>query len=237
MLPLLKTSGLTPENRVLEVGAGTGKRALEIAKFVEHGEVVGIDISESLLKSASENPANKNRKNLSFQSADIMSKESLSPLGKFDFVYIRLLLQHLNDPLMALENLQGILNPKGRIFIEDIDRDWMAVTPSSPEWAELYLKVKARQNERGGDPHVGPKLGPYLSKAGFTDVRVNLFSVCGENDQVAEWLTYYVPSFLNHLDAETAVQAGHIIEKMKFQCKKEPMFFYQTWFQAWGMKA
>ena len=101
MLPLLKTSGLTPENRVLEVGAGTGKRALEIAKFVEHGEVVGIDISESLLKSASENPANKNRKNLSFQSADIMSKESLSPLGKFDFVYIRLLLQHLNDPLMA----------------------------------------------------------------------------------------------------------------------------------------
>ena len=34
--------------------------------------------------------------------------------------------------------------------------------------------------------------------------------------------------------AEGNTQA--IIKKMRLQCAREDMFFYQTWFQAWGRK-
>jgi hypothetical protein len=110
------------------------------------------------------------------------------------------------------------------------------VVPTNKAWELSYKKVKAGQKKSGGDPNSGRKLGLYLSQAGFTDSKVKLIPVYGENPAVEEWLENYVPSFFIHLDSTQRKKAQKIIERMTAQCHKEPMFFYQTWFQAWGRK-
>ena len=83
---------------------------------------------------------------------------------------------------------------------------------------------------------MGPKLGPYLVRAGLTNVQVKLIPVFGGTDVVKDWLNNYAPSFLNHLSRELAVEGARILGLIREQSMTEQMFFYQTWFQAFGRK-
>lgn len=142
----LRACGLKRNMRVLDVGSGTGHRAKILARFVRNGEVVGIDRSEKLL---SEAQLNLKLKNLIFKKIDFQSFSQLSGIGKFDFVYVRLVIQHLKDPESVLLNLKRIMKPGGIIFLEDTDRDWVSLVPDVVGWEDLYKKVKNGQEKRG----------------------------------------------------------------------------------------
>jgi ubiquinone/menaquinone biosynthesis C-methylase UbiE len=236
LIPALKRSGLTEKMRVLDLGSGTGRRSELISRFVRCGEVLGIDQSDELLDQAKARIKESKLDNISFEKADIMSYKSLRSLGKFDFVYIRLVIQHLKDPLKALANINQIMRPGGIIFLEDTDRDWVSVVPEIPAWEKMYRVIKDGQTKRGGDPRSGRKLGYYLATSGFTKLKLNMLPVCGSNSEVLNWLDNYVPSYLIHLDAKKAASANEILKKIRSKCLSEPMFFYQTWFQASGVK-
>jgi ubiquinone/menaquinone biosynthesis C-methylase UbiE len=237
LVPTLVSIGLTSDMKVLEVGVGTGTRAIELAKFLKNGSLVGIDVSNDLLKKTRQNLISSGLKNTSLTVADITSKSSLQGLGTFDFIHVRLLIQHLKKPVYALKNLNYLLKPGGKIFLEDTDRDWVNVVPSNKSWDKLYEKVKKGQKLRGGDPNCGRKLGFHLTQAGFTDVKVSLVPVYGENEQVEEWLNNYVPSFFIHLNEKDRTLGLKIVNEMKRYCSANPMFFFQTWFQAYGKKS
>ncbi len=235
-IPTLKSSGLTATMRVLDVGSGTGDRALALAKFLRSGEVVGIDRSQDLITSAAALVAKKKCQNLTLEVADVFAPSSLKPLGRFDFIHMRLVLQHLQEPVQALKNLRSLLVPGGTIFVEDTDRAWMTVVPPVDGWEPLYLRIQKGQAALGGDPYSGRKLAWYLAQAGFEQVTTKLHPVTGGREQVLAWVEHYAPSYLNFLPLRQRPAARKLLDRIKTEAEAQAMFFHQVWFQATGLR-
>lgn len=93
------------------------------------------------------------------------------PEGEFDFIAMRLVLEHVPDPVAALESLSRLLRPGGRIFIisndfENHTRTW----PPVPELDPLYEAYCASRRKDHGDPCIGRRVPRLLASSGFSIV-------------------------------------------------------------------
>ncbi len=101
-----------PGDRVLDVGCGGGPTSIQIAQLVgPDGRVVGVDISEVILRHARSQPDLP--ANLEFRLADAGSED----LGdaRFDLVFSRFGVMFFADPVAAFTNLRRSLKPGGRL--------------------------------------------------------------------------------------------------------------------------
>jgi hypothetical protein len=99
------------------------------------------------------------------------AEESGLPENSFDFITMRLVLEHVPDPVLALEKLRRLLRPGGRIFIisndfENHTRTW----PPVPELHDLYVAYRAHRRQDQGDPTIGRRVPRLLASAGFAVV-------------------------------------------------------------------
>ena len=234
LLPQLREVGLKKNMNFLEVGSGTGTRSIAVAKYLTQGRVVGIDISESLLDHANKKILASGLKNLSLQKMDLFEL-NFEP-DTFDFVYVRLVLQHLPNPVAALKNLHRVMRPGGFIFLEDTDRDWLTIFPTTKNWEKIYAEIKKAQIHRGGDSQCGRKLASFLNQSGFKEVEMNLVPVFGTGRIFSDWLKNYAPSFFNHFQSRELKEKIKVLEDLKKMHKKKPLYMHQVWFQAWGRK-
>jgi len=231
--PLIQL-GLRENMRVLDVGSGSGVRSIALSRFLKSGRVVGVDTSETLLKRANELRRSEGISNVEFVREDL---NSLSfPGSAFDFAYMRLVLQHLSDPLKALRNIKRVLIPGGTLFIEDTDRDWMMVYPFPKGWLEYYERVKRGQVRKGGDPRTGRKLADYLRRAGFVEIESMVVPVHGTGDIFMNWLEYYAPTFANNVSEAEGKNGAKLLQAMRRMHRRSPIFLSQLWFQAAGRK-
>jgi len=105
-------SYLSPTDRVLEVGCGTGSTALLLATNV--GEIVASDISRNMIKIATEKARNQSVPNAKFITADLFDGAIES--GPYDVVLALNLLHLLEDTSAAVQRIKDLLKPGG-IFI------------------------------------------------------------------------------------------------------------------------
>ena len=89
----------------------------------------------------------------------------------FDFITMRLVLEHVPDPVVALESLRRLLRPGGRLLIisndfENHTRTW----PPVPELDSLYEAYCASRRNDNGDPCIGRRVPRILAAAGFSVV-------------------------------------------------------------------
>jgi ubiquinone/menaquinone biosynthesis C-methylase UbiE len=106
-------------SRVLEVAPGPGYWSVELARLGSY-EIVGLDISESLVKIATEN-ARKAGVDVEFRrgNASAMPFDS----GSFDFIYCRAAFKNFSEPIAALAEMYRVLKPGGRAVIVDLRKD------------------------------------------------------------------------------------------------------------------
>ena len=126
----------TPENsRILEVAPGPGYLAIELAKRGRY-EIVGLDISESLVRIAREN-ARMESVSIDFQhgNASAMSFDDNS----FDLVVCRAAFKNFTQPVEALDEMYRVLKPGGRAIVIDLRKD-----ASSEEIATFIHKSNQR---------------------------------------------------------------------------------------------
>lgn len=122
---------LKPHESVLDVGCGTGRMAMPLAKYLSNGSYHGMDIVEKSI-----NWCQKTYKslhpNFKFHYADIYNKE-YNPDGKqlaskyrfpfadasFDFVFLTSVVTHMlpQDTQHYLEETSRVLKPGGRCLI------------------------------------------------------------------------------------------------------------------------
>jgi SAM-dependent methyltransferase len=118
---LIAQLGLTPEQRILDMGCGTGRHALELARRGYH--VTGVDLSDGMLDQARKITQAEGLTTVTFQQADATQFETETP---FDRAYCVCegalgLIGTESEPqahdMAVLRNLYNALTPGGRLLI------------------------------------------------------------------------------------------------------------------------
>jgi ubiquinone/menaquinone biosynthesis C-methylase UbiE len=148
----LRGLGLVTGARVAEIGCGPGFVTGALARLVSPGWVLGIDPSADLLEVAHRVVAPQHD-NLTFRSGDAYATGL--PDDSLDFVYNRLLYQHLNAPLDALREARRVLRPGGKVCVVDVDDAWLTMEPPCDAFERLTRSALEGQARRGGDRQIG----------------------------------------------------------------------------------
>lgn len=169
---LLAWAGLKPDDEVLDVGCGPGVISGLIAEYVgRKGTVTGIDINDELLATARQ----LNGDRVAYETASVYDLAAFAE--RFDFIYMRLVLQHVERPEEALVQALKCLKPGGRICLLDSDESVLAIHPAPPDLDRVLVETQVLQRLRGGDRFVGSKLAYYLSRAGAINIDSRLLLI------------------------------------------------------------
>ena len=104
---------LSGERKILDIGCGCGATTLEIAKIVNQGEVIGVDISEPMLERATKTASDMMLTNTSFQVKDVQVDEM--PRSYFDIAFSRFGVMFFEDPFEAFKNINHSLKDNGQL--------------------------------------------------------------------------------------------------------------------------
>jgi len=102
---------------ILDVGAGSGKLALRIAKKCGKSQVVGVDISRTMLNKAHRYSVTKGIISATF----IHACAEYLPFRDevYDAVYSNFGLAHFNNPMASLDEMVRVLKKRGKVGIAD----------------------------------------------------------------------------------------------------------------------
>jgi demethylmenaquinone methyltransferase / 2-methoxy-6-polyprenyl-1,4-benzoquinol methylase len=181
--------------RVLDVASGTAGVAIQLARRSAASTVIGVDLTEQMLRRGSRNVADAglaDRIALTVGQAEHLP----FPGGAFDAMTFTYLLRYVADPQATLEELARVLRPGGAVasleFYVPPSAFWRA-------WWWLFTRfvLPAAGAVTGGREwfEVGRFLGPSISnhyrryplswtveaweKAGFVDIGVRIMSLGG----------------------------------------------------------
>ena len=201
--------------QVLDVGTGTGLVANLVARRVNPGLVIGVDLSENMLSIARANKA----KNVQF--VGMAAEHLVFRPATFDLVTMGQALAYFADPTTALAEANRVLRPGGRLAVSCQRRSlntraqdlfFQGLVPLA---RRHYLSLPRYSSERSrfGEPDVLPEI---LATAGFDVMRMTEMVTGGRTHDAREWtelmagagpLPYTLirslgPRYRNELEAE-----------------------------------
>ena len=158
--------GLADGERLLDVGCGLGEAALALAQDLgEGGEVVGVDLSDTMLRVARSN-AGAARCRVRFTLGDACSLGE--PDDSFDAVRSERTLQWLADPAAAVAEMVRVVRPRGRVSL--IDTDWSTFTIDVGDDALAAMVRDGMRTERNRPSNVGRRLHDLVAAEGCVPI-------------------------------------------------------------------
>jgi len=155
---------------VCDFGCGLGLVVRDIADKFDGVKVTGLEISEEQIEKARMN--NSGLDNVELIHTDVM-KNNISD-NTFDVTYCRYVLEHLENPVEAIEEMLRITKPGGRIICQENDLYNGLIYPEITGYAELRKKLCDLQIEFNGDPYIGRKLYTIMKEGGAEDISIDL---------------------------------------------------------------
>ncbi len=154
-------SGMT----LLDCGCGPGTITLGLAQAVAPGQTVGIDLEPSMIERANGFARERQVDNVRFQVANICDLPF--PDASFDAVFTCAVLEHLSDPVQALQEIGRVLTPGG--VVGAISTDWgePLISPPSDAVRQFFQLFEQGFNHYGGSLNRGRHLRAMLRQAGF----------------------------------------------------------------------
>jgi len=178
-------AGLQPGMRVADLGCGSGKTTFSLSKIAgAKGVAVGIDNSPQRIEFAKKYYS---AENIEFAMADI--RTDLSHIGKFDFIWIRFVMEYYGSTAYEIvQNVSKILNPGGVICLIDLDYNCLTHygLPKRLETAIQGIK-RTLEKKANFDPYAGRKLYSYLYDMQYEDIDISIeahHNIYGELNEV-----------------------------------------------------
>lgn len=113
---IIKMSGASKQDRVLDIACGTGIVTCEFAKVVK--EVVGLDITQEMLEQSRKKQDEENLINIRFEICDV---EALPYNDEsFDIVFTRYSFHHFLDVKKVFDEMIRVCKKGGKIIVVDV---------------------------------------------------------------------------------------------------------------------
>ncbi len=237
-LRIYKLFGLEDGMKILECGSGPGFVSKKLLNEFPNSNFTALEVDPFLVKVLKSNIDLNKFENFKVVENSIMTTGL--PDNYFDFIITRLVLEHLPDPIGAINEIKRILKPGGKtIFIDNDFSIHLRTFPDIEELEALYEAYCKSRISEGGNPNIGRQLPGLLKKCGF--INIDLEIVCAHSDIVGDKVFLksegvgissqlvkdgYLPSFI--LD-KIAVKWHDLL-------KEEDHSFYRQLFIAVGTK-
>lgn len=157
-------------SRILEAGCGIGAQTVILARNSPGALITSVDISEDSLERAQERVRQEGITNVTFRQGDIFNLP-FEP-GSFDHIFVCFVLEHLADPLRALEQLRPLLKEGGTLTVIEGDHGSAYFHPENADAHRAIGCLVELQRRGGGNSLIGRQLFPLVTGAGFSNVRV-----------------------------------------------------------------
>lgn len=241
---LLHADTAYPEgSAVLEVGCGVGAQTTTLARNSPGARITSLDISAASLDQAKTKIEAAGLTNVGFKQADIFALPF--PPASFDHVFVCFVLEHLSRPAEALAALAEQLRPGGTITVIEGDHGSTFFHPES-EAADAAIRCQVElQRAAGGDAHIGRRLHPLMTEAGFDAVRVSprMVYVDAGRPELVEGFTKQTFTAMIEGVRESAITAGLTsperfdagVQALRRTAGADGVFCY-TFFKARGLK-
>ncbi|MFN8466043.1 MAG: methyltransferase domain-containing protein [Caldilineaceae bacterium] len=167
-----------PGAHVLEAGCGVGAQTAILARNSPAARFTSIDISlasieiaRTSLAAARATAAAQDLAHVAFRQADIFHLPFAAQT--FDHVFVCFVLEHLQQPIAALQHLQAVLKPGGTLTVIEGDHGSAYFYPPSRYAQRAIDCLVELQSRMGGNSLIGRQLYPLLCRAGFQNVSVS----------------------------------------------------------------
>lgn len=187
---LSKIVPFTQEDKILNLGTGSGNFELAFAKKVK--KIVGIDYNHQAILFLSTQLEKRGIKNVKLITSDIRELQKLSNLGKFNHILIIDTLEHIeeNEADKLIKLLKKHLEPNGRIYIitPNYNSSWRIIEPI----LDLVTIIPKLAGEQHLAKYNHQNLSNLFKKNNYKEKRVgsfNFFSYLIPNKKISNYLT------------------------------------------------
>jgi ubiquinone/menaquinone biosynthesis C-methylase UbiE len=154
---------MRPDDRVLDVGCGTGELLSRIAAKHPGASLAGIDPVPQMLVVARKKLSNKVDLRVGW------ANELPWPEGSFDVVVSCNMFHYVTHPVAAIREMQRVLRPGGQILITDWCDDYLAC-----RLCNLYLRLTSRAHYK---TYREKECLTLLHQAGHSDAEVERYKI------------------------------------------------------------
>ena len=156
---------------VLEAGCGVGAQTVILARNSPGAIFTSVDLSGESLRQALARVERDCCTNVRLVQADMYHLPFRT--GTFDHVFVCFLLEHLPNPVLALDLLKKTLKTGGSITVIEGDHGSAFFHPDSADARQTIQSLVSVQRQMQGNALIGRELYPLLKESGFRDIRVS----------------------------------------------------------------
>jgi SAM-dependent methyltransferase len=156
---------------ILEAGCGVGAQTKIIASKNPDSTFLSIDLSQDSINEAVQLAKSLRIKNVEFKQADIFNLPFND--NTFDSVIICFVLEHLQNPTQALNELKRVLKKEGTMVAIEGDHGSTFFYPDS-KYAHAAIDCQIQlQRLNGGNSNIGREIYPLFQTIGLCDISVS----------------------------------------------------------------
>ena len=233
-----------PGSSVLEAGCGVGAQTVTLARRSPEARFTSVDISAASVAEARRQTDEAGLGNVEFLQGDLFALPFET--ASFDHVFVCFVLEHLSQPVEALEQLITLLKPGGTLTVIGGDH---GSTYFHPDSAAAHAAIQCQielQARAGGNALIGRQLHPLMVQAGVDAVSVSprLVYVDSSRPELVDGFTRKTFTAMIEGVREPAIAAG-LTEPRSFDAgvrdlhrttEADGVFCY-TFFKAVGRRA
>jgi ubiquinone/menaquinone biosynthesis C-methylase UbiE len=198
-------AGIAAGSRVLDVGAGPGFAAADLADIVgATGEIVAVERSARFVEAGRAMLAKHRLSNVFYHELDLMTDPL--PGGGYDATWCRWVACFVSSPPLLIDKIAQALRPGGlAIFHEYLAYETFCFLPPRPRQREFAQQVMKGWRAAGGEPNIAQPVMGLLQERGFT-IRTLIPRIYSLRpaDEMWQWPESFIRI---HLEQQTALGA------------------------------